>query len=166
MIINAVVHRDYSITGSDIKVAVFDDEIEITSPGFLMVDKDKLGCGYSELRNPNLGNLFKRLDIIEQWGTGYSKINDELKTYPEIVLNVDDASSFVQVSFVKEESTQEKTRDKIIELLKANPMYTRQDLMQELNKADATIKKHLERLKRDGKLKRVGSTKAGHWEVQ
>jgi len=52
-----------------IKTAIFDDMIEITNPGVLIIDKEKLGLGYSELRNQNLGNLFKRFEIIEQWGT-------------------------------------------------------------------------------------------------
>ncbi len=75
ILINAVVHRDYAVQGSDIKVAIFDDMIEITSPGVLIIDKAKIGKGYSELRNPNLGSLFKKLNIIEQWGTGFQKIN-------------------------------------------------------------------------------------------
>ncbi len=76
IIINAVVHRDYSILGSDIKVAIFDDMIEVTNPGVFMIDKEKLGLGYSELRNQNLGNMFKKFQIIEQWGTGYEKIQN------------------------------------------------------------------------------------------
>lgn len=83
IIINAIVHRDYSILGSDIKIAIFDDCIEITSPGELIISKEKLGKGYSELRNPNLGNLLKRFEIVEQWGTGFEKINHQLKEYPE-----------------------------------------------------------------------------------
>ena len=101
VIINAVVHRDYSILGSDIKVAIFDDMIEITNPGVFMIDKEKLGLGYSELRNQNLGNLFKKFQIIEQWGTGYEKIKNELKNYPEIEIEIDDESTFVQIKFVK-----------------------------------------------------------------
>ncbi|MBD3842629.1 MAG: putative DNA binding domain-containing protein, partial [Campylobacterales bacterium] len=90
MVINAVVHRDYSVLGSDIKIAIFDDMVEITSPGVLLIDKDKLGLGYSELRNQNLGNLFKSFKIIEQWGTGYEKIQKELENYPEIDMEIDD----------------------------------------------------------------------------
>ena len=38
-LINAVVHRDYNISGADIKFAIFDNRIEITSPGLLPVEK-------------------------------------------------------------------------------------------------------------------------------
>lgn len=173
IIVNAVVHRDYSIIGSDIKIAIFDDMIEVTSPGVLIIDKEKLGLGYSELRNPLLGSLFKKFEIIEQWGTGYEKIRKELEVYPEIRLEVDDDSSFVQIKLIKtkttqetiQETTQETTKDKIIGLLKENPNYTKQDLMKLLDKADATIKEHLSNLKKEGRLERVGSTKSGYWKV-
>ena len=54
---------------------------------------------------------------------------------------------------------------RILELLRLNPNYTKYDLMAILGKADGTIKEHTANLKKDGKLKRVGSTKAGYWEV-
>ena len=125
-----------------------------------------LGEGYSELRNPNLGNLFKKFEIIEQWGTGFKKIKKELVNYPEINLLFDDDSSYTQMKFVKITTTQETTRDKIIELLKDNPKYTKRDLMSALGKADSTIKEHLSKLKKEGVLQRIGSTKSGYWKVK
>jgi ATP-dependent DNA helicase RecG len=110
-LINAVLHRDYSISGSDIKIAIFDDMLEITSPGVLMIDKEKLGFGYSELRNPHLGALFKRLEIIEQWGTGFNKIHSLMQDYPELVMEIDDESSFVQVRFIKNYFSQETAQE-------------------------------------------------------
>jgi len=59
-----VLYRDLSIIESDIKIAVFDDMIEVSSPSVLMVDKEKLGLGYSELRNPLLGSFLKKFEII------------------------------------------------------------------------------------------------------
>ena len=103
-LLNAIVHRDYSVLGSDIKVAIFDDMIEITSPGNLIIDKDNLGKGYSELRNPNLGALLKKFDLIEQWGSGFTKIFQELAEYPEIYLKIDDSANFVQIQFVKNDT--------------------------------------------------------------
>ena len=83
---NAVIHRDYSLDGMDIKVAVFDDKIEITSPGKLppSVDYSDMLSGQSSIRNKILAPVFKRLGVIEQWGNGLKLIADELKKYPEI----------------------------------------------------------------------------------
>ena len=60
---NAVIHRDYSLTGKDIKIAIFDDKIEITSPGKLMptVDFSDMDSGQSDIRNKTLAPVFKRV---------------------------------------------------------------------------------------------------------
>jgi len=77
-IINAVVHRDYSISGSDIKFAIFDDRIEITSPGQLprSLEIDDLESGRSEIRNKVIARFFREIKFIEQWGTGIIKMID------------------------------------------------------------------------------------------
>ena len=59
----------------------------------------------------------------------------------------------------------ESTKDKIIKLLKENPNYTIQSIADRIGKSRDTIKEHLNRLKRDNIIKRVGSTKSGHWEI-
>lgn len=83
---NAVIHRDYSLLGKDIKIAIFDDKIEVTSPGKLMpsVDFSDMESGQSDIRNKTLAPIFKRLGIIEQWGNGLKLIKEELQLYPEI----------------------------------------------------------------------------------
>ncbi|MEI7424013.1 MAG: ATP-binding protein [Prolixibacteraceae bacterium] len=78
---NAVIHRDYSLTGKDIKIAIFDDKVEITSPGKLMptVDFSDMESGQSDIRNKILAPVFKKLRIIEQWGNGLKLIAEELQ---------------------------------------------------------------------------------------
>lgn len=86
---NAVIHRDYSLSGKDIKVAIFDNKVEITSPGKLMptVDFNDMDSGQSDIRNKILAPVFKRLGIIEQWGNGLRLIAREMQSYPEIELS-------------------------------------------------------------------------------
>jgi predicted HTH transcriptional regulator len=99
---NAVIHRDYAIGGSDIKVAIFDDMLEITSPGPLpdTLSPEELGSGRSEIRNRVLAPIFKELGLIEGWGTGIRKIRNELKTWPGVELNLQEAGQAFQVQFV------------------------------------------------------------------
>ena len=80
-VINAVVHRDYSITGSDIKLAIFDDRVEITSPGGLPgnLDVELIKEGRSEIRNRVIARFFKEIGYIEQWGTGIQRIIDSCR---------------------------------------------------------------------------------------
>ena len=76
VLINAVVHRDYSILGSDIKVSVFDNTVEILSPGPLpnALTIEEILCGRSEIRNRAIARIFKEAKLIEQWGTGVRRI--------------------------------------------------------------------------------------------
>ncbi len=87
-ITNAIIHRDYAILGSDIKVAIFDDMLEITSLGPLpdTLPIEELGTGRSEIRNRVLAPIFKDLKLIEAWGTGIRKMRNEVSKYPEIDL--------------------------------------------------------------------------------
>lgn len=55
--------------------------------------------------------------------------------------------------------------DKILILLRANPKATAQKMSQVLGVSDKTIKRHLKTLRERGRLRRVGSDKAGRWEV-
>ncbi|WP_024787054.1 MULTISPECIES: RNA-binding domain-containing protein [unclassified Lebetimonas] len=100
---NAVIHRDYSLTGKDIKIAIFDDKIEITSPGKLMptIDFDDMESGQSDIRNRVLALVFKKLGIIEQWGNGLRLIAKELKKYPEIRFEWSEPGISFRITFRK-----------------------------------------------------------------
>lgn len=107
---NAIIHRDYSLTGKDIKIAIFDDKIEITSPGKLMptVDFDEMFAGQSDVRNKVLAPVFKRLGLIEQWGNGLQLIADDLKAYPEIKLNWNEPGTSFRVAFINQNYLQQQ----------------------------------------------------------
>ena len=102
-IINAIVHRDYSQQGSDIKVAIYDHKLEITSPGHLpeTLTLDDLGTGRSVIRNRTLAIIFKDLKLIEAWGTGILKIKETQKDYSEIDINFKEVGYAFQVEFIK-----------------------------------------------------------------
>ncbi|HEV2523599.1 MAG TPA: RNA-binding domain-containing protein, partial [Gammaproteobacteria bacterium] len=74
-IINAIVHRKYSIPGA-IKIALYEDRIEIFNPGNFpgLVDINNLGDGTTYLRNPIIAKIARKLGHMEQLGTGISLI--------------------------------------------------------------------------------------------
>ena len=77
-LVNAVLHRDYSNAGRDIKVGIYDDILNIVSPGGLphgLTEEDLLK-GRSEIRNRVIARVFKELGYIEQWGSGILRIKD------------------------------------------------------------------------------------------
>jgi ATP-dependent DNA helicase RecG len=73
---NAIVHADYSQTGAPIRVAIFADRIEIENPGLLAggLTIGDVRAGVSKLRNRVIGRVFKELDLIEQWGSGFQRM--------------------------------------------------------------------------------------------
>ncbi|MBC8438162.1 MAG: putative DNA binding domain-containing protein [Deltaproteobacteria bacterium] len=75
-VINALVHADYSQRGAPIRIAFFDDRIEIENPGILMPGmtiKD-MKQGISRIRNPVIARFFREMNLIEQWGTGVPRM--------------------------------------------------------------------------------------------
>ena len=76
LIINALIHTDYSLKGLHIQIALFSDRIEVTNPGGLPLGQTmkKALAGYSKLRNHVIGRVFRKLQLIEQWGSGLQKI--------------------------------------------------------------------------------------------
>jgi ATP-dependent DNA helicase RecG len=74
--VNAVVHADYAQQGSRIRVAVFDDRLEIENPGLLPLGLtiEDIQHGVSKLRNRVIGRVFHELGMIEQWGSGIQRM--------------------------------------------------------------------------------------------
>ena len=74
-LLNALVHRDYSFSGSII-INVNDKEMEFISIGGLLpgLSPDDIRSGISQPRNKNLADIFHRLHLIESYGTGIRKI--------------------------------------------------------------------------------------------
>lgn len=72
--LNAIVHRDYSVSGSTL-ISIFDDRIEFVTIGGLVrgIAYDDIMLGVSALRNQHLANVFYRLHLIEAYGTGIIK---------------------------------------------------------------------------------------------
>ena len=75
-LVNAVAHADYSQRGAPIRVAIFDDRVEVESPGILLpgLTIDDLRDGVSRLRNRVIGRVFKELGLVEQWGSGIQRM--------------------------------------------------------------------------------------------
>lgn len=75
-IANALIHRAWDIA-SQIRVLMFDDRIELISPGGLpsrITEEEYLSGKLSVLRNRNLANVFYRLGFVEIFGTGITRI--------------------------------------------------------------------------------------------
>jgi predicted HTH transcriptional regulator len=90
-LVNAIVHADYSQKGAPIRVSFFDDRIEIENPGILLpgMTIEDVKQGVSRIRNRVIARVFRELDLIEQWGSGFRRILKDAEelglSQPEII---------------------------------------------------------------------------------
>jgi predicted HTH transcriptional regulator len=82
LVVNAVMNCSY-LQASHIQVAIYDDRLEITSPGGLLsgVTIDLMKEGYSKIRNRALANAFVYMNLVEAWGSGIPKLMKAMKEY-------------------------------------------------------------------------------------
>ena len=83
--VNALIHRDYMEVGSEVHVDVYDDRVEISSPGgmydgSLVQNLDPMQI-ISKRRNPVLADIFSRLQLMERRGSGFKKIIEDYERY-------------------------------------------------------------------------------------
>ena len=71
---NAIIHQDFSITGTSPVIEIFDNRIEITNPGTPLVDIRRIIDNPPKSRNEKLAALMRRLRMCEELGTGWDKI--------------------------------------------------------------------------------------------
>jgi len=184
-IINAFCHRNYWKYDS-VNIAIFKDRLEIRSPGLLYGDltierirKENV----SERRNELIAEKLHDVHYVEKWGRGISLIlnkepDTEFKEIGTQFISVFKRKTFLgeMTSKGSDEKYPEKypekwsenlnpTQIKIVNLIKINPRINRLKLAKELNLTDSAIKKNLRILKEQGKIKRIGPDKGGHWEV-
>ncbi len=82
MIANAVVHRSY-LDNSCIQVCIYDDRLEVSSPGTLYggLDLETAKLGKSTCRNQAIAEAFHYMHIVEAWGTGIPRIINRCREY-------------------------------------------------------------------------------------
>jgi ATP-dependent DNA helicase RecG len=170
---NSLIHREFS-SAYVAKMIIQKDKVVFENaniPHFYGELKPSNFIPYP--KNPSIAKIFREIGFADELGSGVKNLYKYAKAYggndPVIVegeifkIEVQTPSETAQQT--TQETAQESTKNKIIELLRQNPKYTKADLMKILGKADGTIKEHLANLKKEGKLKRKGSTKSGYWEV-
>ena len=119
VIANAVIHRSY-LEPNDIQVALYDNRLEITSPGMLPsgVNVKRMKEGYSKLRNRAIASVFAYVNIIEKWGSGIPRIMNEIREYglqePEFIIFENDFRvNIYRKNYNTTQSTQGSTQNRI-----------------------------------------------------
>ncbi|ALS97100.1 helix-turn-helix domain-containing protein [Lacimicrobium alkaliphilum] len=179
-LVNAFVHRDYSNTGRDIKVGIYDDMVNIVSPGGLPngLTLDEALKGRSEIRNKVIARVFKELGYIEQWGSGITRLRKLCQQAGNPEPTIKETGDFVDIEFHRTVSTDdaegsekssEKSSEKtpsLLALIQRDPKISARSLAEELGITSRAVEKQIAQLKQQGKLDRIGPAKGGYWKVK
>lgn len=189
-IANAIIHRDYMQMGSEIHIDMYDDRMEIYSPGGMLDGKliqqlNPLSVP-SKRRNPLLADFFSRLGLMERRGSGMKKIIDAYKQYQRLAKChvpefTSDASEFhvtlwnlnFENDIIGEITpngtplTKEfvKASRQIYKLISRNPQISAVQMSESMGLSTRQVQKYLQRLQELKKITRVGGRKIGKWKI-
>lgn len=182
---NALAHKDYS-SGIPVQISVYDDKIVFWNAGQLPDNWtiDRLTQKHPSVPyNPDIAAAFFRAGYIESWGRGIEKINDacEAAGTPLPVFNTEFSGLMVTFkSATVEEKVGERVGEKvgekvgenltenqkqILQQMDTNPYISAPQLAKAIGISIRKIETNIQKLRNQGRLKRIGSAKGGHWEV-
>ena len=204
-IVNGLIHRDYLELGSEVHIDMFDDRMEIYSPGGMisgeLIQSLDSRAVASKRRNPVIADLFQRLSLMERRGSGFGKILDAYQfesekrgrtvvpqfrsspsefhvilpnlnyKAPELdALNGDkdksaDAGAEIAVHAFSTTLAEGRNAKVIVRAMRANGRVTILDLCRKTRLSTSGVYKIIAALKAASKIRRVGPTKGGSWEV-
>ena len=169
MISNAIVHRTYDVR-INTKVSMFEDRIEISSPGGLMYGMSKenfLAGAFSVLRNPIVANVFNRIGIIEAFATGIKRANNAYRDYSvKPSIDVDEFGVHVILPTIDSQKAMSSKDRSYLDLLNPNIKYTRAELETLLKLSKDSLIRVLNRFLADGLLKKEGNGRATKYYLE
>jgi ATP-dependent DNA helicase RecG len=192
LLVNALIHRDYLVSAT-IRLFIFDNRIEIMSPGHLPnnLTVERIRAGISNIRNPILVSYIAK-GMLPYKGLG-SGIKRALEDWPDITFADDREGCLFTATIHRNESTKSqridlvaietpvkvkvkmkvktpvkmkvKMADIILELLSKTPTFSIPEIAILLGKSKSTVERAVSKLHQEGRLQRVGPAKGGHWQV-
>ena len=178
-VINAIVHSDFSREIPPV-FEIFNDKMVFTSYGGLIQGQSKedfFSCS-SMPRNRELMRVFKDVGLVEQLGSGMSRI---LKEYDKSIFHI--SEHFIKVEFPfslpketiiianGDDNGNETGNDnleiwKVMEILSENPSITAKQMAKQMNISPRKVSRLIKELKENGKIVRIGSDRKGYWKIK
>lgn len=180
-LVNAIAHRDYLVNGNEVHIDIYDDRMEIYSPGGMpdgSVIQDRNPTTVpSTRRNPVIADVFNRLGYMERKGSGFAKILDnyafqinyteEKKPYfrsdryqftvimPNLNYNV--------TQDVTQDVTQGDVYTLILEMIKRNNKISTKQLAEKLGISIRTVRR---KIKEMDNIEYIGHGYSGYWKIK
>ncbi|NLT01226.1 MAG: winged helix-turn-helix transcriptional regulator [Acholeplasmataceae bacterium] len=157
---NAIIHRDY-LMNTGIQISMFDNYIEFVSPGGLPegMDEEQYYRGLTSLpRNPIIANVFFRLNLIEQFGTGIKRIVDSYKQYRmKPYFEIRKSQIKVILPITDFDYSRLEKKEAILSYLRANPKSSRQKIEDAVKLDKNTLIRRLNEFEKNGVVSRIGN---------
>ena len=187
---NAIIHKDYA--GAHIQMHVWSDHVDVWNEGELPVGftPDTLFEQHSSRpRNRNIANAFFKAGFIDAWGRGYKKICEGFESAGLPMPKVENFCGGVRVTFQRKSATEnatenattqkttqknvekivensvEKSVEKVWRLIKQDSYITTKQIADAVGLSIRGIEENIKKLKREGRIRRIGGDNGGHWEV-
>lgn len=183
-LVNALAHRDYLVNGSEVHIDIYDDRMEIYSPGgmpdgSMIQDRDPLTVP-STRRNPVLADVFNRLGYMERKGSGFGKIISGYEF--QINYNESKRPSFRSDRYqftvvmpnlnydvpqgvpqdVPQNVPQNKLDTQIVDLIRKDSKISTEKIAITLGVSSKTIKRHIKEM---DNVNYIGRGFSGYWEI-
>lgn len=194
-LVNALIHRDYLVNGSEVHIDIFDDRLVIYSPGGMpdgsIIQERDINAIPSTRRNPVLADIFSRLGYMERQGSGLNKIREAYKNaanyqegmepmfYSDRVVFMVTLKNLNYKNSVAEAESEAKSEAKveaenyvlnsvekeIFGLLKKDSKITQPEIQKQLNLSRSKVQRTMKKLSENGIIEHVGSRRKGYWKV-
>jgi ATP-dependent DNA helicase RecG len=173
--LNSLIHKD-NAQGIPVQIKVFPDRIFIYNVGKLP-DQWSIDTLYeshgSKPRNPKVASAMFRTGMIEAWGRGIEKIIKGCRRIdaPDPVFK--EIGGDMSVEFLAPEDaiyrpggqTDEPLNEPVLTAIHNNPQATKEEITRITGLSRATVTRHLQQLRQDGIIERIGSDKTGYWKI-
>lgn len=168
-IANALIHRVWDVD-SQIRVSMFDDKIEVVSPGGLpsgITEDEYLSGKLSVLRNRNLANVFYRLGFVEIFGTGITRIK-QIYSEASVKPSFEVSENAIQIVLpVYEESTNLTEDEKVVyKLLSKNMLKSMSEIAPYISFGKSKTIKLLKDMEQKGVITIEGKGKGTKYRIK
>ncbi len=162
IVVNASVHADYSLPGMRTRIAIFDDRLEVDSPGLLLpgLTVDDLRAGVSRIRNRVIARVLRELGIVEQWGTGIPRAIEACRLAGLPEPEIEELGSLVRVTLraARDTAEVEPLDAAVLDALAASGGLSTSDVATAISRTPRSARTRLRTLVDAGLVVEVGSS--------
>ena len=185
ILVNAIAHADYSLTGMHIFVAIYSDKMEVQNPGMLPfgMTMDDFRSGVSKIRNRVIARVFRELGLMEEWGSGYRRVIESCRSGGYMIPDWQELGSAFRVIFYPHPEIKVAPEPAVPVDVPVNvPVNERQqwflnqlgagnkvkaaDVAARWNVTEKTAKRDISALKKHGIIEFVGPPKTGSYLIK